>query len=180
MSGARAGQTGFFGLDLFLFPPAMQKRIGAVIEDLDQGALPVEEVVEVVLGLIHEFIGSFDGDPQVAAVLGSLSGRKLGLQVNGLVGVTGTLAAGQKVQVEKGLVSGVPALVFRDLQTFKALLTGELDDVEALRSGRIQVSHMADFLKMLAPVVALQSKRKQEFKEQIQRALDRVLRERGY
>ncbi len=173
-------QTGFFGLDLFHFPSEVQNRIGAVIRDLDSGDLPVETVVELLLDLVNEFIGSFDGDPQVAAVLKTLSGRRLAVRVNGLAAVTGTLSAGQKVQVEKGVVEGVPALVFQDVGTLEALLTGKLDDVEALRSGHIQVSHMADFLKMLAPVVALQNKRRQEFREQIRRALDRVLKERGY
>lgn len=173
-------ETGFFGLDLFHFPPEMQKRIGAVIRDLDGGDLPVETAIEFLLDLINKFIGSFDGDPQVAAVLKSLSGRKIGVRVSGLAAVTGTLSAGQKTRVDDGLRDDVPALVFRDLQTFEALLTGELDDVEALRSGRIHVNHLADFLKMLAPVVALQNKRKKEFREQIHRALDRALSEMGY
>ncbi|MEM3206613.1 MAG: hypothetical protein QXQ87_01075, partial [Halobacteria archaeon] len=98
----------------------------------------------------------------------------------GLTGVTGTLAQGEKVKVDRGVINGVPALVFKDVPTFEALLTGKLDDVEALRSGRVQVKHLPDFLKMVAPVVALQSKRKKEFRERIQGALDRVLRERGY
>ncbi len=173
-------ETGFFGLDLFRFPPAVQKRIGSVIRDLDGGDLPVETVVELLLALINEFLGSFDGDPQVATVVKGLSGRKLSVQITGLAAVTGTLSAGQKVHVEQGARDDVPALVFRDLQTFEALLTGKLDDVEALRAGHIHIGHMADFLKMLAPVIALQNPRKQEFQEQIHRALDRVLREYGY
>jgi hypothetical protein len=177
---ASAKPSPFFGIELFQMGAAHTRRVGALLGDLDRGKLPVEEAIQVLLDLVNEFIGSFEDDPEVARVLHSLSGRRLGIQVEGLTGVTGTLAAGEKVKVDRGVINGVPALVFKDVPTFEALLTGKLDDVEALRSGRIQVKHLPDFLKMVAPVVALQSKRKKEFQERIQGALDRVLRERGY
>lgn len=170
----------FFGIELFHLTPALSRRVGVLLEDLDRGKIPVEEVIQVVLDLINRFIGSFDDDPEVAQVLKALSGRRLAIQVEGLTGVTGTLSPGQKVQVETGLTNGVPGLVFKDVSTFEQLLTGKLDDVEALRSGRIQVKHLADFLKIVAPVVALQSRRKKEFRERIQAAMDRALKEIGY
>lgn len=176
----KAKQTGFFGIELFHFPPAIRKRIETVIQDLDTGNLPVEETVGLILDLINEFIGSFEDDPQVARVLKGLSGQRLAIQLEGVAAVTGTLAAGEKVRVDHSMVNGVPALVFKDIVTFEELLTGKLDDVEALRAGRIQVKNLPDFLKMVAPVVALQSKRKKEFQERVHKIMDRVLRERGY
>lgn len=174
------GPSPFFGIELFGMAPDLTGRVRALLGDLDRGKVTVEEVIRVVLDIVNRFIGSFEDDPQVSEVLKGLSGKQLSVRVEGLTGVTGTLSAGQEVRIEKGTAAGIPGLVFKDIATLEQLLTGELDDVEALRAGKIEVVHLADFLKMVAPVVALQSKRKKEFQERLQSAMDRVLRERGY
>lgn len=170
----------FFGIELFHFTPALEKRVLSVVEDQKRGELPTERVIGILLDIINGFLGALEGDAQVAPVLKELAGQRLAVEVEGVAAVTGTLTPGGQVRVEKGVRNGAPAIRFRDLDTFADLLTGRLDDAEALRSGRIQVRNMADLLKLLAPVVAIQSRRREEFQERIHEVVDRILRERGY
>lgn len=169
----------FFGIE-FSFTPAIERRVQRVLDDLKSGDLQVEDAIPMLLDLVNGFIGSFEGDPQFEQVAKGLAGQRLAVEVEGVAAVTGTLSPGGEVRIERSIRSGVPVLRVRDLDTFGLLLAGRLDDVEALRSGRVRVVHMSDLLKLLAPVVALQSKRKQEFRDRIRQAADRVLRERGY